>query len=75
MSATNKQGLLKKSTLTETEISEIAELITLCNKHDELHMRIPPEALRQRSGEEIDDFLYYEQGKLVGYLYVDSWGR
>ena len=74
MALTENQGLVKKGVLTEAEIAEIAQLVKLCNKHDSLHMRIPLEALRGRSGYDIDDFLYYEQGELVGYLYVDSWG-
>lgn len=75
MSTTEKQGLRKCSTLSEAEIEEITQLTRLCNEQDGLHMRIPLDALRQRSGNEIDDFLYYEQGALVGYLYVDSWGH
>lgn len=75
MSTTEKHGLCKRSTLTEAEIAEIIQLVTLCNERDSLQMRVPLDALRQRSGDEIDDFLYYEQGTLVGYLYVDSWGR
>ena len=70
-----KEGLLKKSLLTEFEIAEIRQLIELCNSQDALHMRISLEALGQRSGTEINDFLYYEQDILVGYLYVDSWGK
>lgn len=72
--ATTDQGLVKKGVLTEAVIAEIAQLVALCNDHDGLRMRIPLEALRERSGYEIDDFLYYEQGELVGYLFVDSWG-
>lgn len=75
MSPSEKQGLLKASTLTEVEIAEIAQLIEQCHRHDNLRMRIPLDALARRSGAEIDDFLYYEQGELVGYLYVDSWGQ
>jgi len=75
MSGTEKQGLLKKASLSEVDIAEIAQLIALCNEHDSLHMRIPLEELALRSGSEIDDFLYYDQGQLVGYLYVDSWGK
>jgi ribosomal protein S18 acetylase RimI-like enzyme len=75
MPGTEKQGLLKKASLSEVDIAEIAQLIALCNEHDSLHMRIPLEELAHRSGNEIDDFLYYEQGQLVGYLYVDSWGK
>lgn len=75
MSTSEKQGLLKRSTLTEAEIGEIMQLAALCNEHDGLRIRIPVQALRQRPGDEIDDFLYYENGALVGYLYVDSWGK
>src|SRR5262245_28631436 len=69
MSTSEKQGLLKRSTLTEVEIAEITQLVEQANRHDNLRMRIPLEALAQRSGTEINDFLYYEQGVLVGYLY------
>ncbi|MEO9029298.1 MAG: GNAT family N-acetyltransferase [Ktedonobacteraceae bacterium] len=75
MSLSEHQGLIKKGVLTEAEIAEIAQLVALCNEHDGLRTRIPLEALRKRSGDEIEDFLYYEQGVLVGYLYVDSWGK
>lgn len=75
MSDQQKQGLQQRSTLTEDEMREIAELQILCNQHDTIHLVIPPDELRNRSGREIDDFLYYEQGQLAGYLYVDSWGK
>jgi ribosomal protein S18 acetylase RimI-like enzyme len=75
MSTSEKQGLLRKSTLTGEEIDEIARLIALCDGQDNLDMPISLDSLRQRPGNEIDDFLYYERGELVGYLYVDSWGK
>lgn len=70
-----EQGLIKKSTLTEAEIAAILDLITVCNTHDGLRMRIPADMLRERSGSEINDFLYYQDGKLVGYLGAASWGK
>jgi ribosomal protein S18 acetylase RimI-like enzyme len=75
MPTPEKQGLQARSTLTRDEIREIADLKLLCNEHDSLRMRIPLEMLDQRSGQQANDFLYYEQGLLVGYLYVDSWGQ
>src|SRR5690242_13748338 len=75
MSPSEKQGLQKRSTLIEAEILEIAQLLAHGNAHDNLHVRIPLEALRRRSGDETGDFLYYEEGALVGYLFVDSWGK
>ncbi len=75
MPGAEKQGLVKKARLTETEIAEIAHLLALCNQHGSLYMRIPLKELSQRSGKEINDFLYYEQEQLVGYVYADSWGN
>jgi ribosomal protein S18 acetylase RimI-like enzyme len=74
MPGTHIQGLLKKQTLTEAEANAIERLITLCNNYEGLHMRLDMGALRHRSGNETNDFLYYEDGILVGYLFVEGWG-
>lgn len=68
------QGLVKKRTLTEAETTAVEQLITTCNNYEGLHMRIDVGALRQRSGDEANDFLYFEDDCLVGYLYVEGWG-
>jgi ribosomal protein S18 acetylase RimI-like enzyme len=68
------QGLLKKRTLTEAEATAIEQLVTTCNNYEGLGMRIDVGALLQRQGREANDFLYYEDGMLVGYLYVEGWG-
>jgi ribosomal protein S18 acetylase RimI-like enzyme len=70
-----KQGLVTKSTLTLNELAAISRLIDVCNTHDGLRMRIGMEMLRERSGDESNDFLYYVDGQLVGYLEADSYGR
>ena len=49
----------KKQTLTDAELSEIEQLITICNNYEGLHMRIGLDMLRTRPGNEMDDFLYY----------------
>lgn len=74
MSETYKQGLIKRQTLTETEATEIEQLITLCNSYEGLYMRLSINMLRKQPGYEINDFLYYENDTLVGYLFVESWG-
>ena len=68
------QGLVKKQILTEAEATSIEQLITTCNNYEGLHMRIDAGALHQRPGGEANDFLYYEDGMLVGYLFVEGWG-
>ena len=70
-----KQGLVTKSTLTPDDLAAISRLIDICNWNDGLRMRIGMEVLRERRGDEINDFLYYEDGQLVGYLEADSYGR
>ena len=74
MSSTTEQGLVKKQTLTEAEATSIEQLITTCNNYEGLHMRIDVGALRQRPGHETNDFLYYEDGILAGYLFAEGWG-
>jgi ribosomal protein S18 acetylase RimI-like enzyme len=68
------QGLIKKQTLTEAQTTAIEQLINACNNNEGLHMRLSLDALRKRPGNETNDFLYYEDGILVGYLSVESWG-
>ena len=75
MSDDTKHGLIAKQILTPDEIAEISRLIDICNAHDGLRMRIGLEMLRERRGDETNDFLYYADGLLVGYLEADSYGR
>ena len=75
MPGTHQQGLIKRRTLTEVEVTEIGRLIAVCDDYEGLHMRLGLDELRKRSGDEERDLLYYEDGALVGYLAVDGWGR
>src|SRR6266581_9802995 len=72
MPDTHTQGLVKKQTLTEAEATAIQQLTTICNNYEQLHMRL--DVLRKPPGNETNDFLYYEDGKLLGYLTIASWG-
>ena len=68
-----RQGLVKKQTLTEAEVAEIEQLATLCNSHEDLYLNFG--WLRGRTAEgEVNDFLYYANDALVGYLNVSSYG-
>jgi ribosomal protein S18 acetylase RimI-like enzyme len=67
-------GLVAKQRLTEAEITEIKHLTTLCNNYENLHTRPSFDMIRNRSGQQTDDFLYYDVGAIVGYLFVDSYG-
>jgi ribosomal protein S18 acetylase RimI-like enzyme len=68
-----RQSLVKKQALTDAELTAIEQLTDICNSYDGLHMRLswlrtsPP-------SDETNDFLYYEGGKLAGYLNISSYG-
>jgi ribosomal protein S18 acetylase RimI-like enzyme len=68
------QGLVKKSTLTPAELTEIEQLAELCNRYEDLHMRLDFGMLRARPGDIVTDFLYYRDDLLLGYLSLDNWG-
>jgi ribosomal protein S18 acetylase RimI-like enzyme len=63
-----KQGLLRKQGLTADALQEIAELAEVCQQYEHLEMKLNWNVLRRRPEQEVNDFLYYEGGKLVGYL-------
>ena len=75
MSTQEKQGLIRKLTPADIEMAEVEQLIEICNKYEGLRMRLDTEPMRKRPGDNVYDFLYYEDGKLVGYLALDSFGR
>jgi N-acetylglutamate synthase-like GNAT family acetyltransferase len=75
MSTREKQGLVRELTPTDVEMAEVEQLIEICNKYEGLRMRLDTEPMRKRPGDNAYDFLYYEDGKLVGCLALDSFGR
>lgn len=69
-----KQGLIKKQTLTDAEVAEIERLAHVCNAYENLSMRLDWIKLRSPHSNVTNDFLYYEDGALVGYLVLDNHG-
>jgi len=68
MSGKKQQGLVKKQGLTETELAEIAELARVCNAYEGLDLKLNWNILCKRPETETNDFLYYVDGTLVGFL-------
>ena len=60
--------LVKKSLLTTSELAEIKQLVAVVNQHDKLHMRFYPELASQARNAEINNYLFYQDDRLVGYL-------
>lgn len=68
MTQSNKQGLYKKQGLSQAELAEIETLAAICETYEHLHMKLNWNTLRSRPKDQTNDFLYYENGVLVGFL-------
>lgn len=69
------QGIYAKQTLTESELAEVQQLMALCSEFEGLGIPLfRTDMCKQRSGNETFDFLYYEQGLLIGYLGIENHG-
>jgi ribosomal protein S18 acetylase RimI-like enzyme len=71
----DKQGLIEMPRLSGAEIAEIEQLAQICDTHDRASVRVNWEMLAARSGDRIDDFLHYQDGRLVGALALYSFNR
>ncbi len=72
MTDNRKHGFSKKQGLTQTEFTEIEALAALCNRYEGLELKLNWNILRNRPSHETNDFLYYDNGQLVGYLALFS---
>ena len=72
MIGNHTNGLISKQTLTSTELTAIQQLVAACNQFEHLHTRIEWSMLERRGGQLINDFLYYRDGVLVGYLALEE---
>lgn len=69
------QGYITRQSWTEDNLAEAEALIAACNAYEDLHIKLAPALLRSRPGNASDDFLYYEDSKLIGLLALDDFPR
>lgn len=74
MSDQNANGLVTKYGLGEADLAAIEQLAAVCDKHDQASMRLNWGSLRRRPSDEANDFLYYQDGALVGALALYAFG-
>lgn len=67
-----KHSLIERRGLDASEISEIKHLADLCNQHEELDLKLNWGILYERPVDQLNDFLYYADGQLVGFLALFS---
>lgn len=70
-----RRGLVKKRQLSEAELAEVEELARVCDAYEDLHLLLSVEQMRERTEDESNDFLYYEDGRLVGVLALSEYGH
>ncbi len=63
-----RQGLEKCYGLNEVQLVEIRQLEAICNQFEGLTLKLNWHTLASRPADQINDFLYYANGALVGYL-------
>jgi ribosomal protein S18 acetylase RimI-like enzyme len=63
-----KQELKKSYGLTQAQLADIRQLETSCNQFEGLTMKLNWSTLQDRPKEHANDFLWYANGQLVGYL-------
>lgn len=68
MIANGQNGVVKRHRLSSDELTQIEQLADICNHHDGIELRLNWDMLRSRTGEESNDFLYFQEGQLVGFL-------
>ena len=75
MALSDKQGLFAKDTLTKDEKIDVEEIAVISKLFDDLHMHeLVLDLLAQPPNNETRNFLYYQQGQLIGYLGIDDYG-
>jgi ribosomal protein S18 acetylase RimI-like enzyme len=60
--------ILSLTQLTEEQYIDIQQLHKVCNQFEQLHIKINWDMIKHRHGDDTNDFLYYMNGTLVGYL-------
>jgi ribosomal protein S18 acetylase RimI-like enzyme len=67
-----KQVLVKQQGLSKARIAEVEQLALLCNRYEHLDMKLSWDILNSRPSDETNDFFYYDNGLLAGYLALFS---
>jgi len=68
------QGVVGKQGLSADDLAQIRQLADICNAHEGLNLKLNWEDLRLRPADETNDFAYYQQGALIGFLGIYIFG-
>ena len=68
MTESPQQGVVERRSLTEVELANAKALADICASYEELDLRLGWSALLERVSDAPQDFLFYEDGALIGFL-------
>jgi ribosomal protein S18 acetylase RimI-like enzyme len=63
-----EQGVVERHSLTDMELADAQALADICASYEDIDLRIGWSALQGRASAAPQDFLYYEDGALIGFL-------
>lgn len=75
MTQTPPNGLVKRHKMTEDEFRALTDLVDRSNQFEQLDIKINWELLQERTGDTLSDFLFFQDGALVGYASLDGISR
>lgn len=67
---------MERKSLSAEELAAIRQLADRCEEHDGIELKLNWDDLQTRAGERTDDYLYYEDGQLIGFFamyHFNSW--
>lgn len=67
-------GVVARQGLSASDLDQIRRLADLCDAHDRIALKLNWDDLQIRPADETNDFLYYEQGALIGFLGLYTFG-
>ncbi len=68
MEVEKRHGIYERRGLTQRELGEVRTLASICEAYESLHMKLNWETLGKRPQDQTNDFLYYDEDALVGFL-------
>ena len=68
MTESLQQGVVERRSLTDTELADARALADICASYEDIDLRIGWSVLQGRASDAPQDFLFYQDGALIGFL-------
>jgi ribosomal protein S18 acetylase RimI-like enzyme len=78
MAHPERHGVVGSTALSNDERAAVAALVDACNRHEQIHLIVDLEPANfgpEATAENVDRFLAYHHGTLVGFARLDGWSE